>query len=209
MPVAAGYLRGQDGLFAAFARESFVDELARQVGFEPLAFRISLLSGKPRLARVLSTAAAIGGWDGGGPGSSLGLAAHSAYGSHIALLASATVGGDGQVAVDRLVCAVDCGRAVNPQLVRQQVESGLIAALAYARAPAPSFRGGLLRSGGGVALGLANIPKIEVEVIPSAAQSGGLSGLSVAVLAPAVANAVAAASGRRLRTLPFDPMSAA
>ncbi|MCW3798098.1 molybdopterin-dependent oxidoreductase [Sphingomonas sp. BN140010] len=209
VPITAGYLRGQDGLFAAFARESFIDELARQVGSEPLAFRISLLPGKPRLARVLSTAAAIGGWDGGGSGSSLGLAAHSAYGSHIALLASATIGGDGQVAVDRLVCAVDCGRVVNPQLVRQQVESGLIAALAYARAPAPSFRDGLLRSGGGVAPTLAGTPRIEVEVIPSAAEPGGLSGLSTAVLAPAVGNAVAAASGRRLRALPFDPMSEA
>jgi len=208
LPIATGYLRGQDGLFAAFARESFLDELARQVGSEPLAFRISLLAGKPRLARVLSTAAAIGGWDGGGAGSSLGLAAHSAYGSHVALLASATIGSDGQVAVDRLVCAVDCGRAVNPQLVRQQVESGLIGALAYARAAAPSFRDGLLRSGGGVAPTLANTPRIEVEVIPSAAAPGGLSGLSAAVLAPAVANAVAAAGGRRLRVLPFDPMSA-
>ena len=209
LPNTTGYLRGGDSLFAAFARESFIDELARQLVLEPLAFRISLLAGKPRLARVLSTAAAIGGWDGGGPGSSLGLAAHSAYGSHVALLAGATVGSDGQVAVDRLVCAVDCGRAVNPQLVRQQVESGLIGALAYARAAAPGFRDGLLRSGGGVAPTLAGTPRIEVEVIPSAAEPGGLSGLSAAVLAPAVANAVAAATGRRLRTLPFDPMSGA
>jgi isoquinoline 1-oxidoreductase beta subunit len=125
------------------------------------------------------------------------------------LLAGATIGGDGQVAVERLVCAVDCGSVINPQLVRQQVESGLLAALAYARASAPSFRDGLLRSGGGVAPTLAGTPRIEVEVIPSAAEPGGLSGLSVAVLAPAVANAVAAASGRRLRSLPFDPMSAA
>jgi isoquinoline 1-oxidoreductase beta subunit len=208
LPIATGYLRGGDGLFAAFARESFIDELARQTGFEPLAFRVAMLGGRPRLARVLSTAAAIGGWDGGGPGSSLGLAAHSAYGSHVALLASATIGGDGQVALERLVCAVDCGRAINPQLVRQQVESGLVAALAYARAPVPSFRDGLLRSGGGIAPTLAGTPRIEVEVVPSAAEPGGLSGLSAAVLAPAVANAVAAGSGRRLRVLPFDPMAA-
>ncbi|URD60498.1 molybdopterin-dependent oxidoreductase [Sphingomonas sp. KRR8] len=202
-----GHLRGGDDLFATFARESFVDELARQTGFEPLAFRIAMLGGHPRLARVLTTASALGGWDGGGAGSTLGLAVHSAYGSHAALLASATIGGDGQVAVDRLVCAVDCGRVVNPQLVRQQVESAIIAGLAYARAPAPSVSDGLLRSGGGTAPGLAGTPRITVEVIPSDAKAGGLSGLAVPLVAPAVANAVSAASGRRLRAHPFDPMS--
>lgn len=202
-----GPLRGGEDLFATFARESFVDELARQSGFEPLAFRIAMLGGHPRLARVLTTASALGGWDGGVAGSTLGLAVHSAYGSHAALLASATLGSDGQIAVDRLVCAVDCGRVINPQLVRQQVEGALIAGLACARAAQPSFSDGLLRGGGGTAPGLAGTPRIRVEVIPSAAAPGGLSGLAVALLAPAVANAVSAASGRRLREHPFDPMS--
>jgi isoquinoline 1-oxidoreductase beta subunit len=207
LKLRSGILRGGNELFATFARESFVDELARQTGFEPLAFRIAMLGGRPRLARVLTTAASLGGWDGGAPGSTLGLAVTSAYGSNAALLASATIGSDGQVAVERLVCAVDCGWAVNPQLIRQQVESALLAGLAYARAPVPSFSDGMLRSGGGTAPRLAGTPRITVEVIPSAAQPGGLSGLAVPLLAPAVANAVSAASGRRLRGLPFDPMS--
>ena len=207
LKLRTGHLRGGEELFATFARESFVDELARVTGFEPLAFRIAMLSGRPRLARVLTTAASLGGWDGGAPGSTMGLAVHSAYGSHAALLASATIGSDGQVAVDRLVCAVDCGRPVNPQLIRQQVESALLAGLAYARAPVPSFSDGMLRSGGGTAPRLAGTPRVTVEVISSAAEPGGLSGLAVPLLAPAVANAVAAASGRRLRSLPFDPMS--
>ncbi|WP_114229127.1 MULTISPECIES: molybdopterin cofactor-binding domain-containing protein [Sphingomonas] len=209
LKLRTGPLRGGEELFGVFSRESFVDELARQSGFEPLAFRVAMLGGHPRLARVLTTAAALGGWDGGGAGSTLGLAVHSAYGSHAALLASATVGSDGQVAVDRLVCAVDCGRVVNPQLVGQQVESALLAGLAYARTAVPSFSDGLLRGGGGRAGRMAGVPRIGVEVIPSAATPGGLSGLAVPLLAPAVANAVAAASGRRLRALPFDPMAAA
>ncbi len=203
------YMRGGTAVADAFARECFLDELARQGGFEPLSFRIGMLAGQPRLAGVLSAAAALGGWDGGGPGSSLGLACLSAFGSHIALLASAGIGPDQSVQVDRLIAAVDCGRAVNPGLVRQQVEGGLMAGLAQAVARAPALRAGLVESSGPAAPRLSQTPQINVELVPSTAPSGGVSGLGDAVLAPAVANAVAAATGKRLRTLPFDPMSAA
>nr|WP_294168876.1 molybdopterin cofactor-binding domain-containing protein [uncultured Sphingomonas sp.] len=209
LPIATGYLRGGNAAVAAFARECFLDELARAGGFEPLAFRIALLGGQPRLAQVLQTAAAIGGWDGGGPGSGMGLACLSAYGSHIALLASASIGPDQKVRADRLVAAVDCGRAVNPGLVRQQVEGGLLAGLARATATAATIRAGLVDGAVSAAPRLARTPEIVVEIVGSRAGPGGVSGLGDAVLAPAVANAVASATGRRLRSLPFDPMSAA
>ncbi|HET7709472.1 MAG TPA: molybdopterin cofactor-binding domain-containing protein [Sphingomicrobium sp.] len=205
---AAGYVRGYPESALTFAIESFVDELARTMGSEPLAYRMGMLSGSPRLARCLTTAAALGGWDAGGPGSTLGLACASAYGSHIALLAEASVGTDQRLAVHRLVAAVDCGRMTNVGLVRQQVESGLLWALGQATAATPEFAGGMAISR---PLGLPTIrgtPDIRVELIASGADPGGLSGLPAAVLAPALANAVAAGSGLRMRSLPFDPASA-
>jgi isoquinoline 1-oxidoreductase subunit beta len=211
LPIRAGYMRGGSEVMAIFAMESFIDEMARAMGLEPLACRIGMLGGAPRLARALTTATAIGGWDGGGPGSSMGLACASLYGSHIGLLAEATIGADQRVRVSRLVAAVDAGRIINPNLVRQQIEGGLIAALADATVPAPEYVAGMPRAepmrGRGYER-LHNVPKIEVELISGTGEPGGVSGLGLAVLAPAVANAIAAATGRRLRNLPFDPMAA-
>jgi isoquinoline 1-oxidoreductase beta subunit len=158
------------------------------------------------------TAAKIGGWDGGAPGSSMGIACASLFGSHIGLLAEASIGPDQRIKVSRLVAAVDAGRIVNPALVRQQVEGALLAALASAIVPAPEYVANMPRaapiSGRGYER-LADVPRIEVELIQSEAEPGGVSGLGMAMLAPAVANAIAAGTGRRLRNLPFDPMSAA
>jgi len=210
LPIRTGYLRGDVEAMTAFANESFIDELARARGAEPLAFRIGLLGGQPRLARVLTTAARIGEWDGGGRGSSLGLAACSAFGSHIALLAEAGIGPDQRIRVTRLVAAVDAGRLINPGLVRQQIEGGLLHALTTATGPPPEIIAGLVRARPLGALGLAtlrDLPRIEVALVNGTGRSGGVSGLGACVLAAAVANALFAATGLRLRRLPFDPMS--
>ena len=212
LPIRTGYMRGGGQAQATFATESFVDEMARAMGLDPLACRMGMLGGSPRLARALTTATAIGGWDGGGPGSSMGLACASLYGSHIGLLAEATIGADQRVRVSRLVAAVDAGRIVNPNLVRQQIEGGLLAALADATVPPPEYVAGMPRAepirGRGYER-LHEVSKIEVELIRGNDEPGGISGLGMAVLAPAVANAIAAGTGRRLRNLPFDPMAAA
>jgi isoquinoline 1-oxidoreductase beta subunit len=212
LPIRTGYMRGGEQAMLTFATESFVDELARRIGAEPLAFRIGLLGGTPRLAQAVMTAAKIGGWDGGAPGSSMGLACASLFGSHVGLLAEASIGLDQRIKVSRLVAAVDAGRIVNPGLVRQQLEGGLLAALASAASPAPEYVASMPRAvpmrGRGYEQ-LGELPKIEVELIQSEEQPGGVSGLGMAVLAPAVANAIAAGTGRRLRNLPFDPKSAA
>ena len=210
LPIRTGYLRGGFDGMASFLTESFIDELARAQGAEPLSFRIGLLGGNVRLAKALMAAASIGGWDGGtgggGGGSSKGLACASAFGSYIGLLAEAHVGPDQRVIVDRLVAAVDCGRAINPALVRQQIEGGLLAALDTATALAPQIVAGMPRARSRRTLGLVSLapaPKIEVELIPSREAPGGVSGLASTVLAGAVANALAS-TGRRLRHLPFD-----
>ena len=206
-PYRTGYMRAGPHRALTFFTESFIDELARLSGVDPLVFRIGQLGGNPRLARCLQTAAAAGGWDGGRSGSTLGLAACSAFGSHIALLANATIGADQGIEVHRLTAAVDCGRIVNPQLVRQQIEGGLLWALDLATAPAPDWIAGMPRAR--TMHRLRRIPELRVDLVNSNADPGGVSSLAAPVLAPAIANAIHAGSGRRLRSLPFDTMSVA
>jgi isoquinoline 1-oxidoreductase subunit beta len=212
LPFRIGYMRGSPAREFAFFTESFIDELAHAAGLEPLAFRMSLLGSNGRLARCLQGAARLARWDGGGPGSTMGIAGCSAFGSHIGLVASASIGSDQRVKVSRLVAAVDCGRVVNGGLVSQQIEAGLIWAVAQATVPSPEWIAGMPRARPLGAIGLPRIgdaPEISVEIIPSSDPPGGISGLGTTVLAPAVANALYAATGRRMRSLPFDPTAAA
>jgi isoquinoline 1-oxidoreductase beta subunit len=210
LPFAPGYMRGSPQRELSFFTESFIDELARAAAVEPLAFRMSMLGGNGRLARCLQGAARLAQWDGGGPGSTMGIAGVSAYGSHIALVANASIGEDQRVKVHRLVAAVDCGRVVNSGLVTQQIESGLIWALAQATATPPEWVAGMASARPFLSMGLPRIgdtPPIFVEIIPSSDPPSGISGLGTTVLAPAVANAIFSGSGKRMRSLPFDPMS--
>jgi len=212
LPFAAGYMRGSPQREFAFFNESFIDELARAAGMEPLAFRMSMLGGNGRLARCLQAAARLAQWDGGAAGSTMGIAGASAFGSHIGLVATASIGDDQKVKVHRLVAAVDCGRVVNSGVAAQQIESGLIWALAQAIVPSPEWVAGMPRARaiGGLDLPrLGDAPKIVVEIIPSSEAPGGISGLGTLPLAPAVANAIHAGSGKRLRSLPFDLTAAA
>jgi isoquinoline 1-oxidoreductase beta subunit len=211
LPFTPGYMRGSPQRELAFFTESFIDELARTAGMEPLSFRMSMLGGNGRLARCLQGAARLAEWDGGGPGSTMGIAGCSAYGSHIGLVAMASIGDDQRVKVHRLIAAVDCGSVVNSGLVKQQIESGLIWALAQATAAEPEWIAGMPRGRALSTIGLPKIgdtPEIYVELVPSSDPPGGVSGLGVTVLAPAVANAIYAGSGKRMRSLPFAPSSA-
>ena len=211
LPFATGYLRSFPASAFAFATESFIDELARATGGEPLAFRMALLGRNVRLANCIARSAALGGWDGGGRGSTMGLAACSAFGSHIGLLADASLGDGQKVQVHRLVAVVDCGRVANPQIVRQQIEGGLIWGLGQATSQPPHWRGGMPLAVPFEQSGLPRLrdtPRIQVELVASRADPGGVSGLGAVPIAAAVANAIYAGTGRRLRSLPFDPMSA-
>jgi len=204
--VPTGHWRSGAHSYTAFFTECFVDELAQAAGVEPLSFRMQALTDNPRLALCLSTAAALGGWEGGVPGSGQGIACHSMAGSHVAILAEAQIGEDRRIAVSRVVAAVDCGRIINPTLVRQQIEGGILYAIAAATGAPVDFERGLPvpRNFGDLAFPrLAQCPEITIELIRSSAAPGGVSEIAVPPVAPAIANALAA-NGRRLRTLPFD-----
>src|SRR5690242_6131180 len=186
-------MRGSPQREFAFFIESFIDELAHAAGMEPLALRMSMLGQNGRLARCLQAAARLAQWDGGGAGSTMGIAGASAFGSHIGLVAVASIGDDQKVMVHRLIAAVDCGRVVNSSLVEQQIEAGLLWSLAQATFPSPEWVAGMPRARpiGGLGLPrLGEAPQIAVSVIPSSDAPGGISGLGTLPLAPAVANAI-------------------
>jgi isoquinoline 1-oxidoreductase beta subunit len=204
--IATGIGRAMAHSYTAFFTECFVDELARSAGIEPLSYRMQMLSGNTRLAHCLTTVTALGGWDGGTPGSNQGIAAHSCFGSHVAMLAEAHVGEGQQVVVDRVFAAVDCGRIIHPDIVAQQIESGIVWGIAAATGATTGFTRGLADARNFDALDLptlATTPEIRVELIPSREAPGGAGEIAVPPVAPAIANAIFAATGRRLRSLPL------
>lgn len=203
--VPTGHLRGGAAGYTTFFTESFIDELAHVAGTEALSFRIAMLGGNARLARCLSTAAALGGWDGGVLGSGQGIAACAFRGSYIAVLAEASLDA-GRIKVDRLVAAVDCGRQINPDIVRQQIEGGLIMGLATATGASTGYARNIADARGYGDLHLprlADTPDITVELVASGEAPGGVGELGVPAVAPAIANALRSATGQRFRTLPL------
>jgi isoquinoline 1-oxidoreductase beta subunit len=204
--IDTGIWRSGAHSYTAFFTECFVDELARAAGIEPLSFRMAMLGQNPRLANALMTATSIGGWDGGPHGSGMGIAAHSAFGSHAATLVEIELGADQRVRVLRAVCAVDCGRVVNPEIVKQQVEGGIVHGISAATGLPIELRDGIpaARSIGAYGLPmLRDAPEVTVELLESEEAPGGVTELSVPTAAPAVANALFSLTGRRVRTLPL------
>jgi isoquinoline 1-oxidoreductase beta subunit len=202
--VATGLWRAGAHGHNAFFTESFVDELAVAAKQDALTFRMAMLGAVPRLARCLSQAASSGGWS-GEPGSGQGLAAHSAFGSHAALYVEAAEDG-GAIKLSRVVAVVDCGRVINPDIVRQQVESALVWGMAEALGGRISYARGLAEQATIDALHLprlADMPEIEIHIVASNEAPGGVAELAVPVVAPAIANAIFSATGKRLRSLPL------
>ena len=204
--VPVGHWRSGSHAYTCFFTECFIDELAHVAGTEAMSYRIGMLGGDARLARCLTTVAALGGWEGGVQGSGQGIACHSFRGSHIAVFAEAHIDEDQSITVDRLVAAVDCGRQINPDIVRQNIEGGLVFGMAAALGSSTRFTAGMAETRGFDLLNLpvmADIPDITVELIASDADPGGVSELAVPPVAPAIANALQSATGFRLRTLPL------
>lgn len=207
--VPTGDWRGRAHGLTAFFTESFIDELAAVSGVDPFSVRMAALGANPRLAQCLSRVAARGGWQGGGVGTGQGLACHSMADSHIAVFAEADLGGvGGKVRVSRLVAVVDCGRVINPDIVKQQIAGGLMFGMAAATgAPVNVIRGLAepTRLGEMRLPRLADAPRIEIELLNSPNPPGGVGELAVPPVAPAIANALYARSGKRYRNLPLVP----
>jgi isoquinoline 1-oxidoreductase beta subunit len=191
----------------AFVVESFLDEVAHAAGKEPLEFRIALLVDKPRHRGVLELAAAKAGW--GSPlqsGDGRGIAVHESYGSYVANVAEVSVDAKGKVRVHRVVCAVDCGRYVNPDIIVAQMESGIVFGLSAALYGEITLKNGRVEQSNFhdyPVLRISEMPQVEVHIVTSGEKQGGVGEPGVPCIAPAVANAIFAASGQRVRRLPI------
>ena len=196
----------------AFATEVFVDELAVAAERDPYLFRRGLLASQPRLKAVLELAAIKADWgkplaEKEGLRRGRGIAVHESFHSYVAEVAEVSVRSDGSFSVDRVVCAVDCGIAVNPDQVRAQMEGGIGFALSAARHSAITLKEGWVEQSNFnnyPLLRIGEMPRVEVHIVPSEAAPTGVGEPGVPPLAPAVANALFAATGKRLRRLPFE-----
>jgi isoquinoline 1-oxidoreductase beta subunit len=191
----------------AFAVESFVDELAASAGADPLEFRRTLLSRRSRHRVVLDLAAQKAGWGGPlPPRHGRGIAVYHSYGSWVAQVAEVSVTPDDLLRVHRVVCAIDCGIAVNPNTVAAQVEGAVAFGLSAALFEAITLERGEVQQKSFDdyrLLALREMPAVEVHILPSREAPGGVGEPGVPPLAAAIANAIGAVTGRRLRRLPL------
>ena len=196
----------------AFSTETFIDEVAVAMGKDPVDLRLQLLAARPNHARAVKLAADKAGWGTPLPAKTgerrgRGIAVHESFRTLIAQVAEVTVMKDGKVKVDRVVCAVDCGTAVNPDNIRSQVEGSVGFALSAALFQEITLKEGRVEQDnfdGYPLLRLNEMPAVEVHIVPSNAAPTGIGEPGVPPLAPAVANAIAAATGKRLRRMPFN-----
>ena len=189
----------------AYAVETFIDEVAHEAGKDPLEYRLALLGKEPRYKAVLQLAAEKSGWGKPMPqGKGRGIAVAKAFGTYVAQVAEVTVAPDGKVRVDRVVCAVDCGTAVNPDIIAAQMEGGIGFALGAILHGAITLKDGKVEQSnfdGYQVLRIDEMPKVEVHIAPSTEAPTGVGEPGVAPTGPAVANAVFAATGKRVRDL--------
>jgi len=223
--VPRGYWRAVDTNWNHFAVQSFIDEIAVATGKDPLALRRQLIATKQkpaggsdnegetpvnvdRLLGVLNLVAEKSDWGKPlAPGRGRGIAGLYGFGSYVAHVAEVTVAKDGTLRVDRVVVAVDCGQVINPDLVTAQIEGGVVFGLTSALYDEITIQNGQVQQSNFdnyPMLRIADMPKVEVHLVPSHEPPGGIGEPGVPSTAPAVANAIFAATGKRLRRLPFQ-----
>jgi isoquinoline 1-oxidoreductase beta subunit len=197
-----------------FAVEAFIDEAAHAAGVDGFTFRRSLLEHQPRMKAVLELAADKAGWNSGPmpPGKGRGIAVAEAFKSLVAQVAEVSVDKDGNIKVDRVVCAVDCGTAINPDIITAQMEGGIGFGLGAVLHGAITLKDGRVEQDNFNSyrvLRMNEMPKIEVYIMPSTEAPTGVGEPGVAPIGPAVANAVFAATVKRIHALPFPKMGVA
>ena len=205
VPVTVLWWRSVGSTHTAYANETFLDELAERAGADPVDYRLALLKEHPRHAGVLLLAAEKAGWGQplaavGGKRRGRGIALHESFNSFVAQVAEVSVDEDGSFAVDRVVCAVD------PDVIRAQMEGGIGFALAAALYGEITIEDGLIQQSNYNdyrVLRMPEMPVVEVHIVPSAEAPSGVGEPGVPPLAPALANALYAATGTRLRDLPL------
>ena len=204
--VPVGYWRSVGHSHNAFFGESFIDELAHAAGADPLEYRLRLLAPQPRHAAVLRLAAERAGWGTPLAAGARGLALHESFGSIVAQVVELVPDAAQRWRVRRVVCAIDCGTVVNPAIVAQQMESGVVFGLSAALHGRIDVEHGAVRQGNFPdypLVGLADCPAIETHIVPSTQPPGGVGETAVPPLAPALANALFALTGERVRRLPL------
>jgi isoquinoline 1-oxidoreductase beta subunit len=206
-PITVLWWRSVGHTHSAFVMESFIDELAHSAGQDSLAYRRRLLKDHPRHLGVLNLAAEKAGWGRSlSTGRFRGIAVHESFGSYVAQVAEISIDG-GRPRVHRVVCAVDCGVCVNPAGVEAQIQGGVVFGLTAALYGELTFKQGRVEQSNFhdyPMLRMREAPAVEVHIMPSTEKSGGVGEPGVPPIAPAVANAVFTATGKRLRRLPFQ-----
>ncbi len=207
IPVPVGSWRSVGHSYNAFFVESFIDEMAHAAGKDPYEFRKSLLQNHPRHRAVLDLAASQAGW--GQPlaaSSARGIALHESFAAICAQVAEVSIDKDNNIRVNRVVCAIDCGTVVNPAIVTQQMESAIIFGLTAALYGEITIKNGRVEQSNFPSydmLRMAQSPRIDTFIIPSTLPPGGVGEPGTPPIAPAVANALFALTGKRLRQLPL------
>jgi isoquinoline 1-oxidoreductase beta subunit len=206
-PVPVQWWRAVGSTHTAFAVETFIDELAAAAGKDPFEYRRTLLVNHPRHKAVLELAADKADW--GKPmlsGQGRGIAVHESFNSFVAQVAEVTVHDDNTFSVDRVVIAVDCGIAVNPDVIRAQMEGGMGFGLAAALSSKITLKEGRVEQSNFhdyQVLRMNEMPRVDVHIVNSAESPTGVGEPATPVIAPVVANALSAATGQRFYALPL------
>ena len=208
--IPLGYWRSVGESYNTFAVESAIDELALAGKQDPLAFRKYLLTGNSRALAVLNAVDTLSGWSTTklSTGNARGIAFLNGFGSLIALVAQISLNSSGQIKVSKMFCAIDCGVAINPDSIEAQIQGGIAHGLSAALWGQVTFANGVPNAtnfSNYRVLRMSEMPTVSVKVISSTAAPGGVGETGVPCVAPAIANAYATLTAKRIRTLPFYP----